>query len=143
VQPFGGEGLSGTGPKAGGPLYLLRLLAQAPAGAARAAVEAAGAPADKPLRGWAADGADAESAAALQALQRWAGAQGLPELAQACEQQARCSPMPTSTASLKRIGQPHEIAGAAVFLASQAGAFMTGQTMVIDGGVTSSGGGVG
>ncbi|HNQ11429.1 MAG TPA: bifunctional proline dehydrogenase/L-glutamate gamma-semialdehyde dehydrogenase PutA, partial [Giesbergeria sp.] len=24
VQPFGGEGLSGTGPKAGGPLYLLR-----------------------------------------------------------------------------------------------------------------------
>src|SRR5690606_31264048 len=32
VQPFGGEGLSGTGPKAGGPLYLLRLLAQCPAG---------------------------------------------------------------------------------------------------------------
>ncbi|MFZ5487710.1 MAG: bifunctional proline dehydrogenase/L-glutamate gamma-semialdehyde dehydrogenase PutA [Pseudomonadota bacterium] len=30
VQPFGGEGLSGTGPKAGGPLYLLRLLACAP-----------------------------------------------------------------------------------------------------------------
>ncbi len=30
VQPFGGEGLSGTGPKAGGPLYLLRLLAQHP-----------------------------------------------------------------------------------------------------------------
>lgn len=26
VQPFGGEGLSGTGPKAGGPLYLLRLM---------------------------------------------------------------------------------------------------------------------
>jgi RHH-type proline utilization regulon transcriptional repressor/proline dehydrogenase/delta 1-pyrroline-5-carboxylate dehydrogenase len=25
VQPFGGEGLSGTGPKAGGPHYLLRL----------------------------------------------------------------------------------------------------------------------
>ncbi|MCF6765542.1 bifunctional proline dehydrogenase/L-glutamate gamma-semialdehyde dehydrogenase PutA [Thiotrichales bacterium 19S3-7] len=25
VQPFGGEGLSGTGPKAGGPLYLYRL----------------------------------------------------------------------------------------------------------------------
>lgn len=30
VQPFGGEGLSGTGPKAGGPLYLSRLLAQRP-----------------------------------------------------------------------------------------------------------------
>jgi len=27
VQPFGGEGLSGTGPKAGGPLYVHRLLA--------------------------------------------------------------------------------------------------------------------
>jgi len=25
VQPFGGEGLSGTGPKAGGPQYLFRL----------------------------------------------------------------------------------------------------------------------
>src|SRR5699024_7144429 len=32
VQPFGGEGLSGTGPKAGGPLYLGRLLARAPDG---------------------------------------------------------------------------------------------------------------
>ena len=31
VQPFGGKGLSGTGPKAGGPLYLRRLLAERPA----------------------------------------------------------------------------------------------------------------
>ena len=30
VQPFGGEGLSGTGPKAGGPLYVRRLLAACP-----------------------------------------------------------------------------------------------------------------
>ncbi|HRH86694.1 MAG TPA: aldehyde dehydrogenase family protein, partial [Rubrivivax sp.] len=30
VQPFGGEGLSGTGPKAGGPLYMYRLLAAPP-----------------------------------------------------------------------------------------------------------------
>jgi RHH-type transcriptional regulator, proline utilization regulon repressor / proline dehydrogenase / delta 1-pyrroline-5-carboxylate dehydrogenase len=35
VQPFGGEGLSGTGPKAGGPLYVRRL-AQLPTGAALA-----------------------------------------------------------------------------------------------------------
>ncbi|CDL79092.1 trifunctional transcriptional regulator/proline dehydrogenase/L-glutamate gamma-semialdehyde dehydrogenase [Xenorhabdus cabanillasii] len=34
VQPFGGEGLSGTGPKAGGPLYLYRLLSQRPVNAA-------------------------------------------------------------------------------------------------------------
>ncbi len=30
VQPFGGHGLSGTGPKAGGPLYLRRLAGAAP-----------------------------------------------------------------------------------------------------------------
>ncbi|EKS29331.1 trifunctional transcriptional regulator/proline dehydrogenase/L-glutamate gamma-semialdehyde dehydrogenase [Afipia felis] len=30
VQPFGGHGLSGTGPKAGGPLYLGRLVRKAP-----------------------------------------------------------------------------------------------------------------
>jgi RHH-type proline utilization regulon transcriptional repressor/proline dehydrogenase/delta 1-pyrroline-5-carboxylate dehydrogenase len=28
VQPFGGEGLSGTGPKAGGPFYLLRFVTE-------------------------------------------------------------------------------------------------------------------
>lgn len=32
VQPFGGECLSGTGPKAGGPLYMYRLLATRPDG---------------------------------------------------------------------------------------------------------------
>jgi NAD(P)-dependent dehydrogenase (short-subunit alcohol dehydrogenase family) len=38
---------------------------------------------------------------------------------------------------LGRHGQPDEIAGAAVYLLSEAAAFMTGQTMVIDGGITS------
>lgn len=42
----------------------------------------------------------------------------------------------TSTSPLKRIGEPDEIAGAAVFLSSKAAAFMTGQTIVVDGGVT-------
>jgi RHH-type proline utilization regulon transcriptional repressor/proline dehydrogenase/delta 1-pyrroline-5-carboxylate dehydrogenase len=28
VQPFGGEGLSGTGPKAGGPHYLLKFASE-------------------------------------------------------------------------------------------------------------------
>jgi NAD(P)-dependent dehydrogenase (short-subunit alcohol dehydrogenase family) len=40
---------------------------------------------------------------------------------------------------LGRIGEPDEVAGAAVFLAAQAGAFITGQTLIIDGGVTSAG----
>jgi len=42
----------------------------------------------------------------------------------------------TETTPLRRIGEPDEIAGAAVFLASPAGSFMTGQSLVIDGGVT-------
>ena len=37
---------------------------------------------------------------------------------------------------LRRIGEPDEIAGAAVYLASPASRFMTGQSLVIDGGVT-------
>ena len=41
-----------------------------------------------------------------------------------------------ATTPLRRIGEPGDIAGAVVFLASKAGAFMTGQSMVIDGGVT-------
>ena len=42
----------------------------------------------------------------------------------------------TATTPLRRIGEPDEIAGAAVYLASPASAFMTGQSIVIDGGVT-------
>lgn len=42
----------------------------------------------------------------------------------------------TSGAPLRRIGEPDEIAGAAVFLASKAGSFTTGQVIVCDGGAT-------
>lgn len=38
VQPFGGQGLSGTGPKAGGPLYLLRLSKQRQAHSSRSSI---------------------------------------------------------------------------------------------------------
>ncbi|KAB7648638.1 SDR family NAD(P)-dependent oxidoreductase [Polymorphobacter fuscus] len=42
----------------------------------------------------------------------------------------------TSTAPLRRIGIPDEIAGMAVLLAGKAGGFATGQCFVIDGGAT-------
>jgi NAD(P)-dependent dehydrogenase (short-subunit alcohol dehydrogenase family) len=42
----------------------------------------------------------------------------------------------SSTTPLRRLGEPDDIAGAAVFLASRAGAWMTGQKIVVDGGAT-------
>jgi NAD(P)-dependent dehydrogenase (short-subunit alcohol dehydrogenase family) len=42
----------------------------------------------------------------------------------------------TRNCPLRRIGEPNEIAGAALYLASNEGRFCTGHTMVIDGGVT-------
>ncbi len=44
--------------------------------------------------------------------------------------------MATANTPLQRIGEPDELAGVAVFLASAAGSFATGQTFVIDGGQT-------
>jgi len=44
----------------------------------------------------------------------------------------------TEGACLRRIGLPDEIAGMAVFLASPAGAFATGQSFILDGGATIS-----
>ena len=80
VQPFGGEGLSGTGPKASGPLYLLRLLAHSPDDAALRSVQASGATALP------------QATPALQALHDWAAAQGRLPLAQACARMAACNP---------------------------------------------------
>ena len=44
----------------------------------------------------------------------------------------------TATTPLRRLGEPDEIAGAVAYLASDASTFMTGQTIVIDGGVTTA-----
>ena len=42
---------------------------------------------------------------------------------------------------LRRVGEPQEIAGAALFLASEAGGFVNGQTLVVDGGTLITDGG--
>ncbi|ELY2744048.1 trifunctional transcriptional regulator/proline dehydrogenase/L-glutamate gamma-semialdehyde dehydrogenase [Cronobacter sakazakii] len=77
VQPFGGEGLSGTGPKAGGPLYLYRLLASRPETAVQTTLE----------RHDARYAQDAQVKALItrphQALTEWAA--GRPELRALCE----------------------------------------------------------
>jgi NAD(P)-dependent dehydrogenase (short-subunit alcohol dehydrogenase family) len=51
------------------------------------------------------------------------------------EDPAYAEPRIAST-PLRRLGEPEDIAGAAVFLASHAGRWLTGQTIVIDGGAT-------
>jgi NAD(P)-dependent dehydrogenase (short-subunit alcohol dehydrogenase family) len=43
-----------------------------------------------------------------------------------------------ATTPLRRIGEPDEIAGAVAYLGSNASSFMTGQTIVVDGGVTTA-----
>lgn len=77
VQPFGGEGLSGTGPKAGGPLYLYRLLAHRPDSALRLTLDRQDAerPADSTLR--------QSLLAPHLALSNWA--KDKPELAELCQ----------------------------------------------------------
>jgi NAD(P)-dependent dehydrogenase (short-subunit alcohol dehydrogenase family) len=37
---------------------------------------------------------------------------------------------------LRRLGEPNDLAGSVIYLASRAGAWTTGQTIVVDGGVT-------
>jgi RHH-type proline utilization regulon transcriptional repressor/proline dehydrogenase/delta 1-pyrroline-5-carboxylate dehydrogenase len=86
VQPFGGEGLSGTGPKAGGPLYLHRMLASWPPDAAIEAlrgIDEAGL--RESLKAW------HPRLEAFEALRAWAK-RSSPELAALCDRFAAFSP---------------------------------------------------
>jgi RHH-type proline utilization regulon transcriptional repressor/proline dehydrogenase/delta 1-pyrroline-5-carboxylate dehydrogenase len=70
VQPFGGRGLSGTGPKAGGPLYLGRLVETAPIPPRMASVH---------------------TDAVLNDFAKWLGNRGMNELAQAARETGSAS----------------------------------------------------
>ena len=81
VQPFGGHGLSGTGPKAGGPLYLSRLLSVRPAlDLGLRGNDAVRAPAHA-LAGWLADQGKAEIATDIRSLAKRSPVGGSVELA--------------------------------------------------------------
>ncbi|MGV6873538.1 trifunctional transcriptional regulator/proline dehydrogenase/L-glutamate gamma-semialdehyde dehydrogenase [Pseudochelatococcus sp. B33] len=75
VQPFGGRGLSGTGPKAGGPLYLGRLVATPPD------LPRDGAPPPDPALADFAGWLEAQGAAGEAAAARHAGGRSLVGLA--------------------------------------------------------------
>jgi RHH-type proline utilization regulon transcriptional repressor/proline dehydrogenase/delta 1-pyrroline-5-carboxylate dehydrogenase len=80
VQPFGGEGLSGTGPKAGGPLYVHRFLARTPDDAALRELQALD-PNAQPYRD-----------AALQAFAAWCSEAGFHEMEALCARLLEISP---------------------------------------------------
>lgn len=52
------------------------------------------------------------------------------------QQNAEFDAMMGQRTPLRRWGKPEEMAGAIVYLASDAAAYLTGQTIVIDGGLT-------
>jgi RHH-type transcriptional regulator, proline utilization regulon repressor / proline dehydrogenase / delta 1-pyrroline-5-carboxylate dehydrogenase len=83
VQPFGGEGMSGTGPKAGGPLYLHRFVARSPADAAMRELNAIERPA--------CERAGARLGEAFEAFADWARA-SRPDVARLCERLRDLSP---------------------------------------------------
>ncbi|MCX5541518.1 trifunctional transcriptional regulator/proline dehydrogenase/L-glutamate gamma-semialdehyde dehydrogenase [Paraburkholderia sp. CNPSo 3076] len=83
VQPFGGEGLSGTGPKAGGALYLSRLLAKRPAGLPKSLADVL--VVDAPQAAEGNNGAPQSAQSALTTLRDWLIAEREPALAARCD----------------------------------------------------------
>jgi RHH-type proline utilization regulon transcriptional repressor/proline dehydrogenase/delta 1-pyrroline-5-carboxylate dehydrogenase len=133
VQPFGGQGLSGTGPKAGGPLYLYRLLRQSP-GPRWHADQGARVP--RPLRqliAWLRDGDDT----LLSAAQR-------PELLAQAERYADATMLRARITLDGYVGESNELRlqprgvlrgtarSASALLAQLAAALATGNTLIAD-----------
>jgi len=124
VQPFGGEGKSGTGPKAGGPLYIKRLQ--------RGAV--------------ALERHERQSVPAIDSLAAWAKARGKSRLAAHIESCARTTPVGNLTALPGPTGERNTLAyvprgniacfatHADVLLNQIAAAIVTGnRALVVDG----------
>ncbi|NYT80758.1 trifunctional transcriptional regulator/proline dehydrogenase/L-glutamate gamma-semialdehyde dehydrogenase [Alcaligenaceae bacterium] len=140
VQPFGGEGLSGTGPKAGGPLYLYRLLASRPQDAVSrtlARLDGGCAP-DARLR----DMLAKKDGGAFESLKAWAMQQGRSDLARLCDHYAgssqsgltRSLPGPTGESNTYRLLPRSRVlclaAGETDLLAQLAAAIAIGSAVV-------------
>nr|WP_256577491.1 trifunctional transcriptional regulator/proline dehydrogenase/L-glutamate gamma-semialdehyde dehydrogenase [Pseudomonas sp. R37(2017)] len=110
VQPFGGERLSGTGPKAGGPLYTFRLLSKRPSVAPYAGLKASSiaVAVDESVRN--------RFVAELGHLQSWGVKHGHSQLTTICQSYARATPSgvtctlpgPTGERNLYSV-LPHEL----------------------------------
>ncbi|PTR17015.1 L-proline dehydrogenase /delta-1-pyrroline-5-carboxylate dehydrogenase [Nitrosospira sp. Nsp2] len=136
VQPFGGEAKSGTGPKAGGPIYLHRMLRQAPISLARIGVNDRGAH---------------EPPVPLQALSGWAQQTGRRALAELCIDYANRTPLvnrislhgPTGESNTLTFAPRGEVAcvanDEATLLQQIAAALATGNRVLLaDGSVTTA-----
>jgi RHH-type proline utilization regulon transcriptional repressor/proline dehydrogenase/delta 1-pyrroline-5-carboxylate dehydrogenase len=138
-QPFGGEGLSGTGPKAGGPWMLARLQRGSAGGPPRSD----GAPIAAARRGAAGTGGRVGSPLALAQLEAWAAHRYRSELADCCADYARATvagnrwrlPGPTgetNTLEWHPRGRALCLAGdAGALLAQVAAAFATGNLALV------------
>ncbi|MFO1135555.1 MAG: bifunctional proline dehydrogenase/L-glutamate gamma-semialdehyde dehydrogenase PutA [Rhodoblastus sp.] len=132
VQPFGGSRLSGTGPKAGGPLYVARLVHAPPA---EALAEL---------------GRDEAALAPARRYVEWLRAQGHDEAAVRCERYIRLSRLGGSTDLVGPVGERNvysvrprgavaAIAATRSALLAQIGAILaTGNRAVVEPGLVSS-----
>ncbi len=129
VQPFGGEGKSGTGPKAGGPLYLKRLQRNAAATRAAHTIHQQDHSASRPL---------------LTDLLAWAGTHGHERIVALAENYVRTSLLQTSLVLPGPTGERNTLVFAprgtvlcaadsvGVLLNQLAASFATGNQVVID-----------